>query len=102
VLVRKTGAYPAGDNFPSTLYQTFDRLGMRPGHELAAGLDQNPRKALEQALYVLAVATNRLRNAQATGHGRPEPTALTAQEGRTAMEAMALVSATLLRTLERP
>lgn len=102
VLVRKTGAYPAGDNFPATLYQTFDRLGMRQGHELAASLDADPRKALDQALYLLAVATSRVRNAEATGHGRPEPTALTAQDGRTVIEAMALVSATLLRALERP
>lgn len=96
VLVEKTGAYPTHDNFPATLYQAFDRLGLASSTEMLTMLDTDPRRAMQQGLYVLANAVNRLRNAEGTGHGRPFLPVLTDSEARAAVQAMGLISQMLL------
>lgn len=101
VLVRRTGSYPTGESFGATLYAAFDRLGLRAAHNLEQQLDAEPVAAVQQALYLLAVAVNRLRNVEGTGHGRPFPPKVSDADARLAVEAMGLVSEMLLRLLER-
>lgn len=101
VLVKKTGAYPSEGNFPATLYQAFDRLQLAvPAQDVIAGLDKDARAAMQQALWLLAVAVNRFRNEEGIGHGRPLPATVTEEEARLSIQAMALVSQLLLDALD--
>jgi Abortive infection C-terminus len=100
VLVTKTGVYPPEGNFPATLYQAFDRLQLAlPSQATIASLEQDARAALQQALWLLAVAANRFRSEEGIGHGRPLPASVTEEEARLSIQAMALVSQLLLDTL---
>jgi len=95
-----TGSYPSTYDFPTTLYQAFDRLSLAvPPQDLAAKLDRDPSRAIEQCLWLLGVTVNRLRNAEGTGHGRPFPAGVTAEQGRRAIQSMGLVSQLLLDAL---
>jgi hypothetical protein len=101
VLVKKTGAYPTEGNFPATLYQTFDRLQLAvPSQDVITSLDKDARAAVQQALWLLAVAVNRFRNEEGVGHGRPLPATVTEEEARLSIQAMALVSQLLLDSLD--
>lgn len=101
VLVTRTGAYPSGENFPATLYQTFDRLQLAlPGQVAIQSLDSNARAAMQQALWLLAIAVNRFRNEEGIGHGRPLPANVSEEEARLSIQAMALVSQLLLDALD--
>jgi hypothetical protein len=101
VLVQTTGTYPDHGNFPATLFQAFERLGLAcPGQPMINGLDnQNPKKAVEQAICLLGMAVNRLRNAEGTGHGRPYLTSVSDEEAHLATQAMGIVSQFLLNKL---
>ena len=102
VLVERTGAYPTGANFPTTLYQAFERLGLTaPGPEALQALDSDPRRAIEQALWLLGCAVNRLRNDEGTGHGRPFPATVSDSEARHAIQSMAVIAQLLLDGLDR-
>jgi hypothetical protein len=96
MLVQTTGAYPVSADFPTTLYQAFDRLGLATNPELLQRLDRNPQLAIEQSLYLLANAVNRLRNAEGTGHGRPFPSSVSAQQASLAIQSMGIISQMLL------
>ena len=97
VLKERAGSYPVRANFPLTLYQAFDRLGL---HGTQVQLDRDPFVNLEQAIFLLALAVNRLRNDRGDGHGRPEKSVATALEGRLSSQAAGLVSELLLVALE--
>jgi hypothetical protein len=100
VLVEKTGSYPQSSHFPTTLYQAFERLNLCvPAPELQQKLSSDPLCALQQCLWLLGCAVNRLRNAEGTGHGRPSPATVTDPEAELAVQAMGLVSQLLLGRL---
>jgi hypothetical protein len=106
VLVETIGEYDERMNFPMTLYHAFYAEGIAtpPGAILDAWekeLDSDPRRRLEQTLYLVGLAVNKLRNAEGTGHGRPFPPSLTASEAKVAVEAMGLVAELLLETPRR-
>jgi hypothetical protein len=96
VLKEKTGEYPRHGHFPTTLYQAFAALGLQ-GSGLQ--LSKDPYKAMQEALFLLACAVNKLRNEKGEGHGRPEPATATALEGRLSAEAAGLVTELLLTAL---
>jgi hypothetical protein len=96
VLVQVTGSYNASDNFPATLYQAFDRLGLAASFDMLKLLDNDPLRAIEQSLYLLGNAVNRLRNAEGTGHGRPFLANVSDRQARIAIQAMGLISQMLL------
>lgn len=101
VLVRRTGAYDPNMGFPMTLYHAFYAQGLEtpPGDILDAWekkLDADPRKRLEQTLYLVGLAVNKLRNTDGTGHGRPFVPSVTPREAKIAIEAMGLVTEMLL------
>ena len=102
VLVESGGEYAPGMGFPGTLYHAYLQLGMAaPDPKLLGQLDADPRLAMQQAIYLLACATNRLRNAEGAGHGRPAPSTADALDGRLSAQASGLVSDLLLTLLER-
>lgn len=101
VLNLKMGGYETrgrGSHFPFTLAQAFTACGMAVAPTVK--LDDDPHRAVQQALFLLGVEVNRLRNEIGTGHGRPEASertaALNAAEGRLAARATALIAGALL------
>jgi len=59
-------------------------------------------KAVQQCLWVLGFAVNRLRNKEGIGHGRPFPPNLSDEEAKLAVQAMGIVSQMLLDRLKTP
>ncbi len=102
VLKERTGDYPTHANMAATLYSAFLSVGMEvPGQDVVAGLDRDPRAALQQAVWLLAFAVNRFRNAEGEGHGRPEPGTASDAEAEVVGLAAALVTQLLLDALGR-
>lgn len=100
VLQEKTGAYSLTGNFPVTLTQAFTSLGMSiPASTLVQALDPDPRRQVEECLFLLACSINRLRNQAGTGHGRPASQALPDTEARLVARATAVVAGALLDRL---
>lgn len=103
VLQERAGGYSSHMPFPGTVFQAFNALGFTgvTGKEfdLRKELSNDPVERFHQAVYLLAVVVNDLRNAQGTGHGRPFPTTVSARDARAATQAMGLVSGLLLESL---
>jgi hypothetical protein len=100
VLVEVMGSYPQWQNFPATLFNAFERLGLpTPKWDLMETLEKDPVRAMQQALFLAACAVNRYRNAEGTGHGRPHLSGATVRDARIAGEIAGVVSELLLETL---
>lgn len=103
VLKELLGDYSVSDNFPVTLTSAFTAIGMATPTELPK-LDPDPHRAVDQCLFLLATAVNRLRNDAGTGHGKPDPprktAALSPAEARLVARATALVAGALLDKLD--
>jgi hypothetical protein len=100
VLFETTGAYPTNANFEATMWLAYDRLGLaQPPRAMIQGLDQDATNAVHQALLLLAVAQNRLRNEVGSGHGRPQLARLPTRLARLAAQSSGLVSRMLLDRL---
>jgi hypothetical protein len=107
VLEQKFGGYPTSGNagsFPVTLASAFSALGLTVAPQaIASSLDPDPHKAVQQCIFQLGCAVNRLRNEAGTGHGRPglpQKTApLTPAEARLVARATALIAGALLDKL---
>lgn len=95
VLQTIRGSYPAGVNFHSLLGMAFIALELAVP-ELAAQPGEPPIKGLERGLFQSAIAVNRLRNKEGTGHGRPWLHALSDDEAKASIEVVGCVSAYLL------
>lgn len=103
VLVERIGDYPTHGNFPTTLWQTFEVLGLKlpPSFEVVrAILDGDAWDGIERAAFLLGCAINRYRNEEGTGHGRPHPSLASHEQARLAAEGAALVAELLLDSLE--
>ena len=104
VLEQVVGMYDARSNFPRTLRNAFSTLGLSAApQETSNTLDRDPHVAVQQCLYALSCAINRLRNEVGTGHGRPSPSTttqpLTEPEARLVARASALVAGMLLDSM---
>jgi hypothetical protein len=100
VLAETSGSYDRRDNFGTTLTMTFERLGLAvPPVSALTSLDSDPVRALEQSLYLAALAGNRYRNEEGTGHGRPSRSQADSRSARLATEVAGVVSGLLLDTL---
>ena len=100
VLKETTGEYATVGrlaHFPKSLFDAYYALNLAGSD---ADLDKNPYRALQQALFLLACAVNRLRNDRGDGHGRPEPSVATALEGRLSTQSAGLVCELLLTVLK--
>ena len=99
VLKERTGQYPTHGNFPTALGQAYAALGLATStHQL----DRDAYSAMQQAIFLLACAVNRLRNEKGDGHGRPSVTTATLLEGRLSSQAAGLVTELLLSVLSPP
>lgn len=71
-LKQRTGSYSVdghAGNFPIPLANAFTALGLALPPSVS--LDKDPHRQVQQCLFLLAVAVNRLRNDAGAGHGRP-------------------------------
>lgn len=105
VLEERTGSYPVGGpagSFPVTLSNAFATIGFALP-TTTVQLDSDPHREVQQCLFLLGVAVNRLRNDAGVGHGRPGPPrktrALTPAEARLVARATALIAGALLDEL---
>lgn len=101
VLQERTGSYPTSGregSFPVTLAQAFSTLGLEVPPQVQ--LHSDPHRQVQQCMFLLAVAVNRLRNEAGTGHGRPDQPRktrpLTPAEARLVARATALIAGALL------
>jgi hypothetical protein len=100
VLVAHGGSYDPRMGFAGTLVSAYTALGLSvpPGALIhGEGLDPDPVGQLQQAVFLMAVAVNRLRNQQGTGHGRPYLPSVSARQAELATQATALATELLLR-----
>ena len=104
VLERKTGGYPdhgRAATFPFILAQAFTVIGLSVPS--TSDLDPDPHRAVQQSLFQLAIAVNRLRNDAGTGHGRPsgprKTDPLMPEEARLVARATALIAGAMLDAL---
>jgi hypothetical protein len=87
-------------SFPMTVNRAFQLLDMAvrmpggPPHP-------DPAKAVQEALFELAIQINRLRNQTGTGHGRPDVARLSAADARLAARATALIASAMLDRLSK-
>ncbi len=102
VVKQRTGQYPMHANMPATLYAAFSILDMAvPTTTAVEALSPDPREAIQQAAWLLAIAVNKFRNAEGEGHGRPEMAATTQAEADVVGLAAALVTQLLLDSNEQ-
>lgn len=100
VTVEATGSFDKHADFPTTLFKASTLAGTGlPTSRMMDDLDPDPFRAVEQALALTALAINRLRNVEGTGHGRPTPTRATRRQGVIAAQAAAAVCYVLLSEL---
>lgn len=92
-----SGAPASSTHFDATLFQAFDRLGMAtPPADLVGKLDRDPRRMLEQALWLAAIAQKKLRNELGTGHGHASLPLASLDDARLSSQTAGLVSRMLL------
>ena len=102
VVVEATGEYDKRSGFPATFVRACATRGISiPPTTLVDAADADPFAALEQALVLAALAVNRLRNLEGTGHGRPQPSLADRRQGVIASHASAAVCYLLLPELEQ-
>lgn len=103
VLLERLGEYQVGGrqgSYPATLARAFSALDLLVAPDLSQHLDRDPHKQVQQCLFMLGLAVNRLRNDSGTGHGRPDQprrtAAISPAEARVVARATALVAGMLL------
>jgi hypothetical protein len=94
------GSYNTGLNFQGLLGMAFIALDLAVP-ELPAEPGESPVKGLERALFQSAVAVNRIRNRQGTGHGRPWLPTIANEEAKAGIEVVGAVSAYMLAKLAK-
>ena len=100
VMVEATGSFDRHADFPTTLFRASTLAGSGvPTSRMIDDLDADPFRAVEQGLALTALAVNRLRNLEGTGHGRPTPTRATRRQGIIAAQAAAAICYVLLPEL---
>jgi hypothetical protein len=94
------GSYNARLDFQGLMGMAFIALDLAVP-ELPAQPGESPVKVLERALFQSAVAVNRVRNKQGTGHGRPWVATIANEEAKVAIELVGTVSAYMLTKLTK-
>ena len=95
ILQETYGDYDTSWNFAMLLGRAFISVDM------ATSLDkpksgEPPQKNVERAMFDLALAINRLRNKEGTGHGRPWLPSISESEAKTVVEFMGTIGEHLL------
>ena len=100
VLETINGSYPQGANFHALIGMAFMALGLAVP-EMPVEPGESPVKSMERGLFQAAIAVNKLRNKQGTGHGRPWLPTITDEEAKASIEIMGCVSAYVLAKLSK-
>lgn len=100
VLNTVNGSYSKSLNFQALLGMAFIALDMTVP-ELPEEQGEAPIKLLERGMFQSALAINRLRNKEGTGHGRPWIPTITDEEAKAAIEMVGIVSAYMLIKLSK-
>ena len=98
-LTTLNGTYPKNLNFQSLLGMAFIALEMAVP-ELPEQPGEFPTKLLERGMFHSALAVNRLRNKQGTGHGRPWLPLIADHETKAAIETVGIIAGYMLAKLE--
>lgn len=99
VLQTINGAYPAGAHFHALLGMAFIALNLTVP-EMPEQHGESAVKGMERGMFISAIAVNRLRNKQGTGHGRPFLPSVTGDEAKAAIEIMGGLASYLLAKLK--
>lgn len=100
VLETINGSYPANANFHGLLGMAYMTLGLAVP-EVPAQAGEPPHKGLERALFASAIAVNKLRNKEGTGHGRPWLPSLPDEDAKASVELVGSLSSYLLAKLSK-
>jgi hypothetical protein len=100
VLETINGSYPSSANFHGLLGMAYMTLGLAVP-EVPAQPGEPPHKGLERALFASAIAVNKLRNKEGTGHGRPWLPSLSPEDAKAAVELVGSLSSYLLAKLSK-
>jgi hypothetical protein len=93
IIQTKYGSHPSSENFPTLLGQAYVALDM--------ATPEHPKVANERAIYQMAIAINRVRNKEGTGHGRLRLTELKDYEGLSLIQSVGVVAEFLLNRLKK-
>ena len=100
VLETINGSYPSNANFHGLLGMAYMTLSLAVP-EIPAQPGEPPHKGLERALFASAIAVNKLRNKEGTGHGRPWVSTLSSEDAKAAVELVGSLSSYLLAKLAK-
>lgn len=101
VAVERQGEYAASANYPATLHSAFRSIGLHADVPSAVekGLSAEPAERVDQCLFLLALAVNKLRHQEGTGHGRPQQPSIDAARARAVARGSAMVAGAMLDAL---
>ncbi len=98
IIQTKFGSHPPNANFRTLMGQAYAALQMATP-ETPKGPNEPAIKEYERAIFNMAVAINRVRNKEGTGHGRLCITALSNEEAQSIIESVGIVTEFLLSRL---
>lgn len=99
IIQTKYGHIPSNANFPTLLGQAYIALDMAtPEHPKTQ--NEPIIKDFERSIYQIAIAINRVRNKEGTGHGRLHITSLKDYEGISLIQSVGVVAEFLLNRLK--
>lgn len=99
IIQTKYGSVQTNANFPTLLGQAYIALDMAtPEHPKCSG--EPIIKDYERAIYHMAIAINRVRNKEGTGHGRLKVSDLKGYEGLSLIQSVGMIADFLLNRLK--
>ncbi|MEW8680737.1 MAG: abortive infection family protein [Candidatus Thiodiazotropha endolucinida] len=98
IIQTKFGSHPPNANFPTLMGQAYAALQMATP-ETPKEPNEPAIKEYERAIFNMAVAINRVRNKEGTGHGRLCISALSNEEAKSIIESVGIVTEFLLGRL---
>ena len=98
IIQTKYGTPPKNANFPTLLGQAYAALQMATPEDIKE--DAEPAiKDFERAQFEVALAVNRIRNKEGTGHGKLSVTALSIEDSSSLIETVGVIAGFLLNRL---
>ncbi len=98
IIQTKFGSHPPNANFPTLMGQAYAALQMATP-ETPREPNEPAIKEYERGIFNVAVAINRVRNREGTGHGRLCISALSNEEAKSIIESVGIVTEFLLGRL---
>jgi len=96
----KFGYHPTNANFPTLMGQAYAALQMATP-ETPKELNETAIKEYERAIFNMALAINRVRNKEGTGHGRLCISALSEKDAHSIIESVGIVTEFLIERLKQ-